>query len=319
MVYLFQRIIQNHFQWTRPSPGRLGSAGEGKYVRENGFGHEDWNFNQTLEVDGFLYGYCYYWPAPSRENEAFDIVFGTYVNGRWFVVGFYLNATYDPNPPITDKIADQKMSDLVQLGASLGSSWRKLSKDKFRNKLKEDAKSLRWKVRPVEAIRTAKSIEIPKSVFYTANYRITKPTEIRKKIFDALWSLAQSKNGLYESIEEIEFPEGGRIEVTHKTRERNPMVVTLAKRNFKRLHGKLFCQVCGFDFFQVYGNVGIDFIEGHHTVPLSNLDKTTKTKPEDIALVCSNCHRMLHKRRPWLEMKTLKDILMCNKPMHIET
>ena len=39
MNYVFQRIVQNNFQWTRPSPGRLGPHGEGEYLKENGFGH----------------------------------------------------------------------------------------------------------------------------------------------------------------------------------------------------------------------------------------------------------------------------------------
>ncbi|MFN3092826.1 hypothetical protein [Bacillus pumilus] len=30
------------------------------------------------------------------------------------------------------------------------------------------------------------------------------------------------------------------------------------------------------------------------------------TKVEDIAIVCSNCHRMLHRKRPWLNKDQLK-------------
>jgi predicted HNH restriction endonuclease len=35
----------------------------------------------------------------------------------------------------------------------------------------------------------------------------------------------------------------------------------------------------------------------------------SKTRAADIALVCSNCHRMLHRRRPWLTMSDLKTLL----------
>ena len=34
-----------------------------------------------------------------------------------------------------------------------------------------------------------------------------------------------------------------------------------------------------------------------------------KTKPEDIAMLCANCHRMVHKKRPWLKMKDLSKLL----------
>jgi hypothetical protein len=70
---------------------------------------------------------------------------------------------------------------------------------------------------------------------------------------------------------EDEFPEGKIVERMHKVRERNSKVVKLAKLNFKKKHGKLFCQVCNFDFKKEYGEIGEDFIEGHHTIAVSNM------------------------------------------------
>lgn len=106
-----------------------------------------------------------------------------------------------------------------------------------------------------------------------------------------------------------EFPEGKIAERTHKTRERNSKVVELAKRNFKKLHGKLFCQICKFDFEKTYGNVGKNFIEGHHTIAVSDMPPDYKTKPEEIAMLCGNCHRMVHKKRPWLTIEELLKLL----------
>ena len=106
-----------------------------------------------------------------------------------------------------------------------------------------------------------------------------------------------------------EFPEGKIVERSHKARERNIKVVSLAKEYFKKQHGRLFCQVCGFDFEKVYGKIGKDFVEGHHTIPVSEMAPDHKTKVEDIALLCSNCHSMVHKRRPWLGMEDMKKIL----------
>jgi len=106
-----------------------------------------------------------------------------------------------------------------------------------------------------------------------------------------------------------EFPEGKDVERLHKSRERNSQVILIAKQNFKNLNGCLFCQVCGFDFEKVYGTLGKDFIEGHHTVAVSEMTHDYKTKVEEIAILCSNCHRMVHKKRPWLTMKELHKIL----------
>lgn len=309
MIYLFQRIIQNHFQWTRPSPGRLGPSGEGEYVKDNGFGHEDWNFNKNLLIDGHIYGYCYYNPTENKRNEKFNIAFATYTNKRWYLIGFYLKSEFVPNPPIKAEILYQKMQDLHQLGASLGDEYRKLKDDKFIKKLKDEAQYLKWRVSPDNAIRTLQPIFIPKRIFDTRNYRIVKPTEIEKDVFNELFSLAQEYVADEDFGFDSEFPEGKEIERKHRLRERNQAVIKSAKEAFKQKYGKLYCQVCGFDFQIKYGDIGSDFIEGHHTVPISELKGEVKTKVKDVALVCSNCHRMLHRRRPWLKMDELKDLI----------
>ena len=105
------------------------------------------------------------------------------------------------------------------------------------------------------------------------------------------------------------FPEGRLKLRTHLYRERNPHVIREAKQRFKQLHGRLICQICEFDFKKHYGDIGEDFIEAHHTTPVSDMEEGAITKPEDIALLCSNCHSMVHRKRPWLTMEHLKEVL----------
>lgn len=122
--------------------------------------------------------------------------------------------------------------------------------------------------------------------------------------------LIELKDDFYENtILWCEFPEGKIIERIHKSRERNNMVIQIAKANFKKRHGKLFCQICGFDFEQKYGNLGLNFIEAHHTIAVCDMAPNHVTKPEEIAMLCSNCHSMVHKKRPWLTMKELSNII----------
>ena len=107
------------------------------------------------------------------------------------------------------------------------------------------------------------------------------------------------------------FPEGTHVEKMHKFRERSSRVVREAKRLYaKRNRGRSPCEVCGFDFAKIYGKRGTSFIEAHHRIPLSDLDgqrqKDVKTKTSDLAMVCSNCHRMLH-RSPWLTVEELRE------------
>lgn len=105
------------------------------------------------------------------------------------------------------------------------------------------------------------------------------------------------------------FPEGKTVERIHKRKERNPKVISIAKELYRKKTGKLTCQACGFDFEKVYGKIGVDFIEGHHIIPVSEMEEGHITKPEEITLLCSNCHRMVHKKRPWLTMKNVKTLL----------
>lgn len=104
------------------------------------------------------------------------------------------------------------------------------------------------------------------------------------------------------------FQEGGYRLKTHLVRERNSIVVKEAKRLFKLNHGdRLFCEICGFDFSEKYGKIGDGFIEAHHKVELSKIEGEHEVKPSDFAMVCSNCHSMLH--REDISISKLKQIL----------
>lgn len=78
--------------------------------------------------------------------------------------------------------------------------------------------------------------------------------------------------------------------------------ITKYERNSKnreaaiRIHG-WNCQACGFNFFKKYGSLGKKFIEVHHIKPLHTLENSVKINPEtDLAVLCSNCHKMIHRK-----------------------
>ena len=81
----------------------------------------------------------------------------------------------------------------------------------------------------------------------------------------------------------------------HIKRERNPKVVKEAKKLFINKNKRLYCELCGFDFEEVYGELGKNFIEGHHIKPISDMDEGDITNVKDIKMLCSNCHRMVHR------------------------
>jgi 5-methylcytosine-specific restriction protein A len=70
--------------------------------------------------------------------------------------------------------------------------------------------------------------------------------------------------------------------------------------------GVLMCEVCEFDFHAAYGDLGYGFMECHHIVPLCELEESSLVRLDDLALVCSNCHSMLHCARPWRSIAQLR-------------
>jgi 5-methylcytosine-specific restriction enzyme A len=63
-------------------------------------------------------------------------------------------------------------------------------------------------------------------------------------------------------------------------------------------HHGVTCKVYGFNFEEIYGERGKDYIEVHHLRPVSTLGKGTKVDPKsDMTVLCSNCHRMIHRRK----------------------
>ncbi|GHF03294.1 hypothetical protein GCM10014715_69500 [Streptomyces spiralis] len=58
----------------------------------------------------------------------------------------------------------------------------------------------------------------------------------------------------------------------------------------------LRCELCSFGFTAADGEPGDGSIEVHHRLPL-HISGVTETRIADPALLCANCHRMLHRSR----------------------
>ena len=116
----------------------------------------------------------------------------------------------------------------------------------------------------------------------------------------------------FDDDETAEAEEGRILTRLHRTRERSRKLVDDRKRKALDATGALKCEACEFDFSQTYGARGQGFIEVHHTRPLHTLDPGTKTRLEDLALLCANCHRMVHATRSWLSMDELRRLIGAN-------
>lgn len=99
--------------------------------------------------------------------------------------------------------------------------------------------------------------------------------------------------------------EGNPRLVAHLRRERSSAIVKAKKESVIRTTGKLCCEVCEFDFKEIYGEFGDGFCEVHHLQPLAKSDGLVKTAMEDLAIICSNCHRIIHRTDPMLSISSL--------------
>ena len=109
--------------------------------------------------------------------------------------------------------------------------------------------------------------------------------------------------------DESSFAEGKETYLLHRARERDSRITRKAKAVRLKETGELSCEVCDFDFYKKYGTLGLGVIEAHHKVPVSQLAGDKKTKISDLALVCSNCHRMLHRQRETKSISELKKLI----------
>lgn len=139
------------------------------------------------------------------------------------------------------------------------------------------------------------------------------PVEVRDTSpVQVVWAL-RSPDGLSPPEvlpEEIDpsqetVPEGASRTVTVNVYERDP---NARRRCIERWGTR--CSVCDFDFAATYGELGLGFIHVHHLKPLGEVRAEYALNPiTDLRPVCANCHAMLHRRQPALQIETLRDLL----------
>lgn len=146
--------------------------------------------------------------------------------------------------------------------------------------------------------------------------KLLKPFLLFRKVAKDRYSVDVVSQGIeFEKVKNITESSScyveGKQKVYYSTKyERNGK----CRQQAIKIHG-YNCSVCGFDFEAVYGELGVRYIEIHHKKPLYSLEEEINVNPEtDLAPVCSNCHRMLHRRRDRIiSIEELKNIIESRK------
>lgn len=116
-------------------------------------------------------------------------------------------------------------------------------------------------------------------------------------------------NQIDDDAVQSEAEEGRVLSRVHKVRERSRKLIMDKKSSVLRNGGRLACEACDFDFSDFYGERGSGFIEVHHTTPLHSLLPGMKTRLDDLALLCANCHRMIHAKSHWISIDELRSMI----------
>ena len=67
------------------------------------------------------------------------------------------------------------------------------------------------------------------------------------------------------------------------------------------------CSVCGFDFAEHYGHLGIGYIEIHHIKSIASLGANYRINvATDLEPLCANCHAMAHREEPPVSIERLR-------------
>jgi hypothetical protein len=146
----------------------------------------------------------------------------------------------------------------------------------------------------------ARNARVFKTLTVMASQQGLGPYHVTEQQYEAIRGLAANLDDLAKSVkaaikaEDIERGVGleGHLKKALVNRyERDPRL----RLEAIRLHG-VECSGCGFNFEDVYGRHGRDYIHVHHVKPLSMYGggRLVNVK-KDMAVVCANCHAMIHK------------------------
>lgn len=146
-------------------------------------------------------------------------------------------------------------------------------------------------------------------------YKINKmppEDELRKDLFEIirLYKLSIDRGGISENINQTISFDQDQISVGYEKKIVKHIsieneIIQIDPKFIKKIkHDKNYtCEGCGLNYEKIYGEYSQkkDFIEAHHIEPKFkvkskvDINKKIERKPEDFAILCANCHRMIHR------------------------
>lgn len=317
-----EKLVIFNIGWMKKYEGLQADSIEStaEYINQKNIGLEIYNF---LPINGTMYGFV----QPSGRanytdrqikierigqiNKSESLIDGVLVawvarhpeKGGSFLVGWYKNATvyryYQQIAVNNDRIINSE---------AIG----------YYTKAKDtDCVLLTMEERILEIPRAKNTIDggMGQSNIWYANSGKINDVTFRQQLL-AFINNYQPNNIIGDSLhsgeiaasQETLFYEGR----THK------ILVNAYERNIKAReqcikHYGYSCFICNFNFVEIYGMAGKDYIHVHHLKPLSEIGEGYVVDAiRDLVPVCPNCHAIIHRRNPAYTLDEMKAFLREN-------
>ena len=135
----------------------------------------------------------------------------------------------------------------------------------------------------------------------------SEPTTVLPLDSERLQLLEKAIYGMKKTIDAKEAIEGDRYKAEASFRKRSYALIEA-----KKAQSDGHCEICRFSFRESYGLTDRDCLVAHHINPIAERSKASKTTLDDIALLCPNCHAVIHSFDKLLSLEKLKHIVKSN-------
>lgn len=105
---------------------------------------------------------------------------------------------------------------------------------------------------------------------------------------------------------ELSAVEGDPRMFFHLRRERDPALARAKREAAEAADGCLRCEACGFVTTATFAGLSGEVCEVHHRLPLATATESVETCLEDLAVLCANCHRAIHRTHPLMSVEVFR-------------
>jgi 5-methylcytosine-specific restriction protein A len=200
---------------------------------------------------------------------------------------------------------DKRVRELSELLRSLPYHRIAARKESFRN-----ADGVAFKLQNLRQVATGKGLGNVANADREVWNELGRDRQRTKQLAALIRStLDEARHPEDDPVDEEVFFEGRLVTKAHIRRERNRKV-RARLIELRRKKGLMRCDVCG---CAPKNAIQEAIFEAHHVVPLSAaLERGTRIR--DLALLCANCHRMIHRAigdaKRWLSVEDAKRTLL---------